>query len=68
MHDMKETVSENEVRDLAYHLFEENGRFDGRDIDDWLEAERLLRSESYAVEPDADDDLWHGMPFEGSEY
>jgi len=29
----------------AYDLFERRGREEGRDVEDWLEAERLVRDE-----------------------
>ena len=35
-------VYEEAVADRAYALFEERGRQDGRDLEDWLEAERQL--------------------------
>ena len=31
-----------QIRQLAFHLFESRGGGDGHDIDDWLEAERML--------------------------
>jgi HSP20 family molecular chaperone IbpA len=31
-----------QIRQLAFHLFESRGGGDGRDMDDWLEAEREL--------------------------
>ena len=34
------------IRDLAYQLWEQQGCPSGRDMDHWLEAERLLRSET----------------------
>src|SRR5258708_16395077 len=33
------------VRELAYRLYEERGRLDGRDLEDWLEAEAILQQE-----------------------
>ena len=33
----------DEIATLAYQLYEARGRVDGRDVDDWLEAERRLR-------------------------
>jgi hypothetical protein len=33
----------SEIAALAYQLYEAGGRIDGRDVDDWLEAERRLR-------------------------
>ena len=34
--------SPDEVARLAYHFYEMRGRCDGRDVDDWLTAERVL--------------------------
>jgi len=31
-----------EIRNLAYALYEERGHVDGRDVDDWLEAEDII--------------------------
>ena len=36
-----ETLTE-QIRQLAYHLFESRGGSNGRDLDDWLAAEREL--------------------------
>ena len=33
-----------EIQRLAYELFEKGGRVHGREIDHWLEAERILRA------------------------
>jgi ribosomal 50S subunit-recycling heat shock protein len=33
-----------EIQKLAYELFENSGRFHGRDFDHWLEAERIIRA------------------------
>ena len=40
-----------EVARLAYGLWEERGRTHGRDVEDWVEAERILRTRqpSYAT-------------------
>ena len=35
------------VRDLAYQLWEEQGRPSGCDQEDWFEAERLFNGESH---------------------
>jgi hypothetical protein len=35
-------VFEEEIRRLAYQLYEERGREDGHDVDDWLRAETEL--------------------------
>jgi len=37
------TLDEALIRDRAYHIYEERGRDQGHDLDDWLEAERELR-------------------------
>ena len=31
-----------EIRNLAYALYEKCGNVDGRDLDDWLEAEEII--------------------------
>jgi len=33
---------ENQIRQRAYELYEERGREDGRDLDDWLRAEEEI--------------------------
>ena len=33
----------DEIATLAYELYEARGRHGGHDMDDWLEAERLLQ-------------------------
>ena len=35
--------SRSEIALLAYDFYEKRGRKDGRDVDDWLSAERELR-------------------------
>jgi len=37
-----EPPSRDEITRLAYHIYETRGRRDGRDVDDWLAAEREL--------------------------
>jgi hypothetical protein len=34
--------SENEIRDYAYHLYEQNSRIPGRDLENWTEAKACL--------------------------
>ena len=34
------TTLEEQIRRRAYQLYEARGREDGRDLDDWLQAER----------------------------
>jgi hypothetical protein len=36
--------SEDEIRDYANHLHVQHGSLNGRDADDWLEAEACLRA------------------------
>jgi hypothetical protein len=39
-------VGENrdlEIRDLAYKLYEERGRIEGHTLQDWLDAEAIIR-------------------------
>jgi len=33
-----------EIATVAYDLYERSGRIEGRDLDNWLEAERIVRS------------------------
>jgi hypothetical protein len=42
------SVTEEAIARRAYDLYLKRACGDGGDIDDWLEAERLLRSEQYA--------------------
>jgi hypothetical protein len=37
-------MTDDRVRNRAYELYERRGAEPGRDLDDWLEAERELRS------------------------
>jgi hypothetical protein len=43
-------------RELAYRLWEERGRPDGRPDDDWFEAERRLRGDQHRAESAAIDE------------
>ena len=56
-----------QIRALAYHLFESRGGGDGRDMDDWLEAERelILAPGSEVVQRDGKFEI--RMPAEGYE-
>jgi HSP20 family protein len=56
-----------QIRALAYHLFESRGGSDGRDLDDWLEAERelILAPGSEVVQRDGKFEI--RMPAEGYE-
>jgi hypothetical protein len=38
----KATPTEDEIREYAHHLYVQSGWVNGRDIDNWLEAERAL--------------------------
>ncbi len=46
---MEATLSEQELRERialkAYELYEKRGRTSGCDVDDWLEAEKLVAAE-----------------------
>lgn len=42
----KKSVSgqdQNQVARVAYELYEQRGRADGHDLDDWLKAEAIVR-------------------------
>jgi len=34
---------EQQIQQRAYELYEQRGRTDGRDLDDWLQAEREIK-------------------------
>jgi hypothetical protein len=36
------SYTEDDIRDYAYHLYEQNGCASGRDLDNWLEAKACL--------------------------
>jgi hypothetical protein len=40
---------EEEIRRLAYQLYEKSGRIPGKEVENWLEAERIILSK-YAEE------------------
>ena len=42
------TMNHDDIERRAYELYESRGREDGRDLDDWLQAERETRND----EPD----------------
>lgn len=33
-----------EIEKVAYELYEKSGRADGRDVENWLEAERIVKA------------------------
>src|SRR5260221_2240841 len=35
-------LTDDEIRDYAYHLYEQSGRIPDRDLDNWLEAKACL--------------------------
>jgi hypothetical protein len=41
-------IDQHEVARVAYELYVQRGRTDGRDLDDWLKAEALLRQRASA--------------------
>jgi hypothetical protein len=36
--------TEDEIRDYAYHLYEQGGRIPGHDVENWLEARACLQA------------------------
>jgi hypothetical protein len=38
--------SEDQLKERAYYQYLKRGRADGKDVDDWLEAETQLRNET----------------------
>jgi hypothetical protein len=37
-------VTDTQIKELAYKLYEQRGRVDGSDLQDWFEAESILRN------------------------
>ena len=37
------SIDPQEVSRMAYELYEQRGREDGHDLEDWLKAERIVR-------------------------
>ena len=44
---------EQQIRERAYQIWEEQGRPHGREIENWLEAERSVRAQVEATAQDA---------------
>lgn len=44
-----EAQRSSSIRELAYRLYEDRGRVDGRDLEDWLEAEAIFQQEGRLV-------------------
>ena len=42
--DISASLTEDEIRDYAYHLYDQSGFAAGRDLDNWLEARACLSS------------------------
>ena len=41
--------TQEQIRQRAYELYEQRGREDGRDLDDWLQAESEVTGKAKAV-------------------
>lgn len=39
----------NEISKIAYELYERSGRADGRDLDNWFEAEKIVKKAKQEV-------------------
>ena len=53
---MSTQVNERKQQELAYRLWEERGRPEGRPDEDWFEAERRLLSDQHEAESAAVDE------------
>ena len=49
---LRSPVDENQVRLRAYEIYVARGGEPGREVEDWVQAERELRSESLARQPE----------------
>lgn len=41
-----ETIPQELIQKLAYELYEKKGRKDGNDVEDWLLAEKIIKSQN----------------------
>jgi len=39
-----------DIQELAYEIFEKSGRIHGRELDHWLEAERIIKAREMSVQ------------------
>ncbi|HMK49209.1 MAG TPA: DUF2934 domain-containing protein [Thermodesulfovibrionales bacterium] len=46
---------QKDIQKLAYDIFEKNGRVHGRDLEHWLEAERIVRARKTDVQAAANE-------------
>jgi hypothetical protein len=53
----------DEIAILAYELYEKSGRVEGRDFDNWLEAERIVRAR-YAAKVKNEDEVINSSDME----
>ena len=59
---------EDEIRAEAREIYERSGRVEGRDLDNWAEAERtVFARHSEYLRQEYEDTRFTGMPFEVSE-
>ncbi len=42
-----------EIEKVAYEIYLNGGRVDGRDVDNWIEAERIVKARRAAAAPSA---------------
>ncbi len=42
--DHNKSINDSIVRDYAYHLYEQNGCTDGREVEDWLDAKACIEN------------------------
>lgn len=62
-----EELLEDEIRVEAYEIYVNSGSVKGRDLDNWLEAENIVSSGREERISHVEDEVWYGMPFEGSD-
>ncbi len=44
--------TDEEIRDYAYHLYEQSGCIPGRDLENWIEARDILRANIPRTQPE----------------
>lgn len=43
----------DQISEMAYLIYEKNGKVQGRDLDNWLEAERIVLAQNDTQQEDA---------------
>ena len=56
-----------EILRVAHDIYERNGRIEGRDLDNWLEAERIVKTLRKIADVNGKRNIFVNVPKPGSE-